>query len=131
MAAKKDFTTASEKVFNEIAIATGTAEAEKTTSKTAAASKAKTGTKPRKTYTEAETLEALESLKTSGKKGVALPRKNLALTPSNFDYVNTMAAMQGISVTEFINNLIKKDSETGENAKAYKQILKVRNSINK
>lgn len=93
-------------------------------SKTAAASG-----RTRKTYTEKEALEAQENLKTSGRKGVALPRINLAFTPSNYDYIKTMAAMHGVSLTEFVNSIIKKDSETGENAKAYKQVVKLRNSI--
>lgn len=145
MAAKKDFTASTEKVLNQIEIATATGttqeadttqevkktQEKKTTRKTAAkASKpAKTSGKTRKTYTEAEALEAQENLKTSGRKGVSLPRINMAFTPSNYDYIKTMAAMHGVSLTEFVNNLIKQDLETGANAKAYKQVVKLRNSI--
>lgn len=82
--------------------------------------------KNRKTYSQEEIREAQESMRTSGKKGMKLPRINLALTPSNYDYVNSMAAMYGISKTEFVNNLIKNDSMNGENAKTYKVVLALR-----
>ena len=79
MAAKKDFTASTEKVLSQIEIATGTTQEadttqevkktqeKKTTRKTAAkASKpAKTSGKTRKTYTEAEALEAQENLKSA------------------------------------------------------------------
>lgn len=139
MASKKDLlteaidTTAS--VLGDIKLATGnTTEAEapakkparKASTKTTKTSKAATSSK-RKTYTKKETEEAKENLQTKGKKGMALQRMNLAFTPSNYEYIKTMAAMQGISHTEFINSIIKADAEA--NAAAYKKILKIRDSI--
>lgn len=79
-----------------------------------------------KTYSEEEIREAKENFKTRGKKGMKLPRINLAFTPSNYDYVNAMAAMYGISKTEFINDLIKNDSLNGENARTYQILLALR-----
>ena len=43
--------------------------------------------KPRKSYTAQEALKYMNSLKTSGRKGIALPRINLAFTMDNYDYV--------------------------------------------
>lgn len=75
--------------------------------------------KDRKEYTEEEAEAFINSFKTSGRKGLKLPRINLALSPENREYVQTMARVRGESYTEFINWLIK--SHKDENLEIYKK----------
>ena len=98
-------------------------------SDTTRANNAHQNKKKRQTYSKKKTLEAQENMQTQGKKGIKLPRINLALTPSNYDYVKTMASMNGVSVTKFINNLIKNELNSGANSDVYKEVLEIRNSI--
>lgn len=60
----------------------------------------------RSDYTEEEKLAAMNALKTGGKKGVKLPRINLAFTPDNYDFVKRMARVRGQNMTEFINDML-------------------------
>lgn len=83
--------------------------------------------KDRKTYTEEEALEALESLKTSGKKGVKLPRINLAFTPANYEFIKTMAQVRGQNLTEFINDIIAEARTT--HSETYQKAIEFRNSL--
>lgn len=83
--------------------------------------------KPRKTYTEEEAAEALESLQTSGKKGVKLPRINLAFTPANYDFIKTMAQVRGQNLTEFVNDMLKEARES--HADLYQKAIEFRNSL--
>lgn len=46
---------------------------------------------------------------TQGRKGHKLPRINMAFTPDNHEYIKHASRQLGISVTEFINNLIDED----------------------
>jgi len=63
--------------------------------------------KPRKTYTPEEAAAILSTLKTSGRKGVKLPRINLAFTPQVHDYVSIMSRARGESMTEFVNLVLR------------------------
>lgn len=83
--------------------------------------------KDRKTYSEAEKAEFMAELKTTGRKGCKLPRINLALTPAIHDYVRTMARVQGITITEFINNIIAE--YMAENKDIYEKAIEFRNSL--
>lgn len=83
--------------------------------------------KPRKTYTAQEVQEAQENLRTSGRKGAALPRINLAFTPSNYEYIKTMAAVRGENLTEFVNSIINQHAEA--NADIYSKAVEFKNSI--
>lgn len=83
--------------------------------------------KERKTYTEQEKREYLDTLKTAGRKGVKLPRINLAFTPDNYDYIQTMARVNGQTLTMFINNVIHKSMI--ENEEIYKQALDFRSNF--
>lgn len=76
--------------------------------------------KERKTYTKAEELDAMENMKTSGLKGVKMPRMNLAFKPSVYEYLNTVCAHNGMTRTQFINALI--ESNMKENKKLYEKI---------
>lgn len=83
--------------------------------------------KKRVTYTEQEAREAQEKLQTAGRKGVKLPRINLAFTPSNYDYVRTMAQVRGETLTDFINHIIEQ-SRT-DNAEVYQRAMEFRKSL--
>ena len=83
--------------------------------------------KDRKTYTEEETAAALESLKTSGKKGVKLPRINLAFTPANYEFIKVMAQVRGQNLTEFVNDMLREARES--HADLYEKAIEFRNSL--
>lgn len=83
--------------------------------------------KQRKTYTEAEAQEALESLQTSGKKGVKLPRINLAFTPANYEFIKVMAQVRGQNLTEFVNDILREAREN--HADIYEQAINFRKSL--
>lgn len=83
--------------------------------------------KPRKTYTAEETLAALENMRTSGRKGVKLPRINLAFTPANYEFIKTMAQVRGQSLTEFVNDMLEEIRI--EHADIYEKAMEFRNSI--
>lgn len=57
---------------------------------------------------EAEKLERAESLKTQGRKGCKAIRINMAFTPSNYKYIQTMSKIHGMSMTEYVNFMIKR-----------------------
>ena len=50
--------------------------------------------------------------RTQGRKGVKLPRVNLALTQLNYDYVKTCARASGQTNIAFINSIITQHRET-------------------
>lgn len=83
--------------------------------------------KARKTYNAQETQELLESLNTTGRKGVKLPRINLALTPSAHDYVKVMSKISGQTYAEFINKIISEHME--KHGDVYKKAVELRNSL--
>ena len=44
-----------------------------------------------------------------------MPRINMAFPPENLQYLRVMAALQGESITRYVNNLVEKDMlENGE-----------------
>ena len=83
--------------------------------------------KPRKTYTEEEAAAALDSLQTSGKKGIKLPRINLAFTPANYEFVKIMAQVRGQNLTEFVNDMLREARES--HADLYNKAIEFRNSL--
>lgn len=82
---------------------------------------------PRRTYTEQEAQEIAETMKTSGRKGVKLPRVNFAFSPSNYEYVCTMSRVSGMNMTEFINAVIKEHKAA--HLDTYNKALEFRNSL--
>lgn len=48
---------------------------------------------------------------TQGKKGMKLPRINMAFSPQNLEYLNLIGRIEGISATEYVNRLIDTDRE--------------------
>ena len=83
--------------------------------------------KERKTYNAEETAEFLQTFKTAGRKGVKLPRINLALAPDMYDYVKTMSKAAGLTYTEFIDKLLR--DHMSEHGDIYEQAIKFRNSL--
>jgi hypothetical protein len=118
MAPKKDFSTVNTNpVYQTIADAVGETEAAGTKRKY----------KSRKTYTEKEAAEALENLQTAGKKGVKLPRINLAFTPANYEFIKIMAQVRGQNLTEFVNYMLREAREN--HADVYNRAIEFRNSL--
>ena len=67
--------------------------------------------KPRKEPTPEEARELLQSMRTTGHKGLKLPRINLAFAPDCYEYVQTMSRVRGESMTDFINLVIREHKE--------------------
>lgn len=110
-----DFTTASmENVYAHIAEVT-----QETPEEQKAQEKPKKRYKDRKEYTPEEAAAFAESFKTSGRKGLRLPRINVAFTPENYEYIRTMSRVRGENYTAFINWLIKTHKD--ENMDMYKK----------
>lgn len=123
-AAKKDFTNISTgNVYRTIAEATS----EQETQQVIEAAPAVDAPHTRKTYTEAEAQEFLSSLKTAGRKGVKLPRINLAFSPEVYDFVKTMSKVSGITLTEFVNKVMKQYMD--EHREQYEKAIEFRNSL--
>ncbi|MBO4693681.1 MAG: hypothetical protein J5659_04760 [Clostridia bacterium] len=83
--------------------------------------------KARRICTPEEALNAMENLHTTGLKGVKLPRINLAFTPSNYEFVQTMSRVRGETMTEFVNFIMSKARE--EHAATFQQALAFRNAM--
>lgn len=120
MARKKDFTgIAAGKVKDTIAEATADPAQE--------APKAQEKRKARKTYTAQEAADILEERKSAGRKGVKLPRYNVAFAPSLYEYIQTMARAAGMSYTDFINMVLQQHKD--DHADAYKKAIEFRKSL--
>ena len=83
--------------------------------------------KPRKEYNAQEAQEYMQGLNTKGRKGVHMPRLNLALAPDMHDYVKTMSKASGLTYAEFIDKILRKHKET--HGEAYKKVVEIRDSI--
>lgn len=83
--------------------------------------------KPRKEYNAQEAAEIAESMLTSGRKGVKLPRINMAFSPSNYDYVVTMSRVRGENLTQFLNKVIAEHREAHE--EIYQKAIEFKNSL--
>lgn len=120
--AKKDFSKVSTgNVYGMIAEATADAQEVQQTAP------AQDEPHTRKTYTEAEAAEFMANLKTTGRKGVKLPRINMAFTPELFDYIKTMSRVSGITQTEFVNNVLAQYK--AEHYEQYEKALEFRQSL--
>ena len=83
--------------------------------------------KARKTYNAEEAAAAMESLQTAGRKGVKLPRINLAFTPANYEFCKVMAQVRGQNLTEFVNDILKEARDT--HADVYAKAIEFRKSL--
>lgn len=53
--------------------------------------------------------EVQKTSSTQGRKGAHMPRINMAFPPENLQYLRVMAALQGESITRYVNGLVEKD----------------------
>lgn len=83
--------------------------------------------KKRRVYSEQEAAAILESGKTSGHKGIKLPRINLAFTPDNYEYIAIMSRVRGETLTDFVNAVLRKHRE--EHGDVYERAIEFRNSL--
>lgn len=121
--AKKDFSQVNTgRVYDAIADATAEPEQE-----TQEAQQAQEAHKTRRTYTEQEAQEFTQALKTSGRKGLKLPRINLAFAPDTYEYVQIMARVTGVSMTEFVNLALRQHME--EHKDLYEKAIEFRKSL--
>lgn len=70
-----------------------------------------------------EHIEAQEAQRTQGRKGYKMPRFNMSFTPSNMDYLKTMAGIQGMTITRFMNLIIEQHAEA--NAERYQKAKEI------
>ena len=63
--------------------------------------------------TQEEQLEKAPQKKhpTQGRKGQKLPRINMAFIHENLEYLQIMARIEGVSMTQYVNILIEADRE--------------------
>lgn len=112
--AKKDFSKVAEHISQATQEAPATQEAQKKN-------------KTRKTYTAQEAAEFSNNLQTAGRKGVKLPRVNLAFAPDIYDYVKTMSKASGMTYTEFLDRILRDHKAAHEDT--YQKIVDIRNSL--
>lgn len=121
--AKKDFSQVDTgRVYDMIAEAT--AEPEHETQET---QEEKAARKPRKMYSAQEAQEFKDQMKTSGHKGVKLPRINLAFAPDVYEYIQIMSRVRGDNLTAFVNLALrqhmKEHGDLYEKAKEFRDAL--------
>ena len=127
--AKKDFSNVNTgRVYGTIAEATAEPEQEIAEKLPEAAEQEIAGKrKARRTYTEQEAAEILQTMKTAGRKGVKLPRINLAFAPDNYEYITIMSRVTGTTYTDFINHVIRQHME--EHRDIYNRAIDFKNSL--
>jgi len=118
MAGKKDFTKTKDRIQNTIAEATQEIMDAPVEQKTPKAYK------ERKTYSEQDAQEYLNAHSSAGRKGLKLPRINMAFIPENYDYIQTMARVRGETLTDFVNRIITASRE--ENTELYQSAVEFR-----
>lgn len=79
----------------------------------------KQGSKAHPVVSDAEAKQRKAKGNTQGVKGAKLDRINMAFYSDNFEYLRTMAALRGQSVTAFCNDIIAEHRERNE--KIFKQ----------
>lgn len=83
--------------------------------------------KERRTYTEEEAAAAMLEMRTAGRKGVKLPRVNMAFAPDVYTYIKTMAKVRGETLTEFVNVVMRKSMN--DNQEIYQKAIEFKNSF--
>lgn len=74
--------------------------------------------------TEQEVQEAQEALQTQGRRGYKMQRINMGFTPTNLDYIRTMAKAKGMTQTQFVNYVLEKHREAaGDSYTKIKELL--------
>lgn len=76
------------------------------------------------TPTPQEIREAQEAQRTQGRRGFKAMRINMAFSPSNSDYIRVMAAIRGMTMTAFVNDVMAREVErNGETYRAAKALI--------
>ncbi len=75
------------------------------------------------TVSPQEAAERANSLRTQGRKGCKATRINMAFTPSNHDFVKTMAKLRGQTMTEFVNFALEEYAKLCPNYEEVKAFL--------
>lgn len=70
---------------------------------------------------------ASEVKSTQGRKGAKLPRINMAFSPESLEYLRVMAALRGVSVTRYVNDLVERDM--AQNSEIYDRAKGLSHSI--
>lgn len=70
---------------------------------------------------------ASEVKSTQGRKGAKLPRINMAFSPERLEYLRVMAALRGVSVTRYVNDLVERDM--AQNSEIYDRAKGLSHSI--
>lgn len=127
--AKKDFSKVNTgRVYGTIAEATAEPEQEIIENAPEAAEQEKAEKrKPRRTYTPQEAAEILQTMKTAGRKGVKLPRINLAFSPEVYQYISIMSRVRGENLTEFVNHVLR--GHMDEHRDIYEKAIEFKNSL--
>lgn len=127
--AKKDFSKINTgRVYDAIASATAEPEQEVLeVQQVEEAQEIPKARKSRRTYTDQEAQDALHNLKTAGRKGLHLPRINLAFSPEIYEYIQIMSRVRGESMTEFVNLAVSQHME--EHRDVYDKAIEFRNSL--
>lgn len=71
-----------------------------------------------------EPQEAQDELRTQGRAGMKLPRINLAFSPTNYEFIKIMAAMNGQNLTQYVNDIITAERERKADAFAKVKAIK-------
>lgn len=77
--------------------------------------------------TTEERTSILQATGVAGRKGVKLPRINMAFAPEIYEYIQTVARVSGISMTDFVNLALREHARNHE--ELYSQAIEIRNSL--
>ena len=66
-------------------------------------------------------------MKTAGRKGLRLPRINMAFAPELYDYIKTMSKVSGMTLTEFVNTVL--NQYMNDHREQYEKALEFRHSL--
>lgn len=64
---------------------------------------------------------------TQGRKGMKIDRINMAFTTENMDYIRVMAGIRGLTMTQFVNEILDADRE--KNGKVYRMAKELAKEI--
>lgn len=67
--------------------------------------------RPSRPYTAQEVQELTEEGMTQGRKGLKLPRINLAFKVDVYNYVRTMSRVRGQSISDFLDSALRENME--------------------
>ncbi len=77
-----------------------------------------------KTPGDEEREQRMEDMETRGVKGCKLPRINTAFSSSNYDFIKTMSRINGVPMTQYVNQIIEEyRKDNGEYYEAAKALI--------